>query len=65
MDPAGAIARLIGRGPDPDGHIREIAAGALARAGGDWPPAAGSSTAGVLALMAAACFSAEPVTAAA
>ncbi|MFF7635329.1 asparagine synthetase B family protein [Kitasatospora sp. NPDC008050] len=35
LGPAEAIVRLILRGSDPDGRVRELAADALARAGGD------------------------------
>ncbi|MGV9270714.1 asparagine synthetase B family protein [Kitasatospora sp. NPDC003701] len=35
LEPAEAIVRLILRGQDPDGRLREVVADALARAGGD------------------------------
>lgn len=35
QDPAEAVARLILRGPDPDGRLRDLVADAMARAGGD------------------------------
>ncbi|WP_328674878.1 asparagine synthetase B family protein [Streptomyces sp. NBC_00343] len=35
LDPAEAVTRLILRGPDPDGRIRSLVAGAMERADGD------------------------------
>ncbi|MEW2581171.1 asparagine synthetase B family protein [Streptomyces syringium] len=35
LDPAEAAARLILRGPDPDGRVRELVADAFTRSGGD------------------------------
>ncbi|GAA2509950.1 asparagine synthase (glutamine-hydrolyzing) [Actinocorallia cavernae] len=35
LDPVAAATRLILRGPDPDGRVRDLAADAMARAGGD------------------------------
>ncbi|MQT02299.1 asparagine synthetase B [Streptomyces jumonjinensis] len=35
LDPAEAVTRLILRGPDPDGRVRDLVADAMARAGGD------------------------------
>ncbi|MEW1614779.1 MULTISPECIES: asparagine synthase-related protein [unclassified Streptomyces] len=35
LDPAEAVTRLILRGPDPDGRLRDLVADAMSRAGGD------------------------------
>ncbi|MGI3202231.1 asparagine synthase-related protein [Streptomyces sp. GLT-R25] len=35
LDPAQAITRLVVRGPDPDGRIRDLIAAAMGKAGGD------------------------------
>lgn len=35
LDPAEAVTRLVLRGPDPDGRIRDLIASAMDRAGGD------------------------------
>ncbi|MFF0000762.1 asparagine synthetase B family protein [Streptomyces avermitilis] len=35
VDPAEAVTRLVLRGPDPDGRIRDLVATAMAKAGGD------------------------------
>ncbi|NDZ58326.1 asparagine synthase [Streptomyces anulatus] len=35
LDPAEAVTRLILRGPDPDGRLRDLVADAMVRAGGD------------------------------
>ncbi|MBT2527000.1 hypothetical protein J7E91_16610 [Streptomyces sp. ISL-99] len=35
LDPAEAVTRLVLRGPDPEGRIRDLVGGAMSRAGGD------------------------------
>ncbi|MFJ2649008.1 asparagine synthetase B family protein [Streptomyces sp. NPDC087420] len=35
LDPAEAVTRLVLRGPDPEGRIRDLVSGAMSRAGGD------------------------------